>query len=676
MDKKLILLLPFILIHILASSQILSVSVFADMTEICEGDSVKLNLRVETTGTPTLEVSWSPISNINTQSDDSPWVSPKQTTVYTVNVTDLDNDISLSAKIKISVVPLPIVVAPLNDTVCINEVVRLSPSKFDNSLDPSWSHNGKGSLKYYANSLNVDYIPAVNELGEVTCILRGSGIGICNDAVDTTIITYVEAPEASIITTTNLVCANQSLQIEGELSNYSDFCWEHSGIGELVDNTTLNPIYVPAAKESGKVSLILSAFGNGCNHSDTLIFYVGLKPEIKLPSDLLLCSNERCKIIPSVNKNIDTPVWKHNGQGEFLFTSDSTTVTYKPALNEVGEVMVSVFGNSADGCGSVADTIYITYLEATEAKINLADTLVCGNEQLEIFGDTINAVSFEWTHNGNGELTNTNSLNPTYIPDEQESGTIQIVLTAFGATCNSSDTLNVQVSSIFIEFNEEINACEGDNIWLAIAASPKFTYSWNTGDTGNQILVDAFGDEVYVATVSNGDKCSAEAVLRLSVDEKLVIGMSVDLENKLLTVAPAGLSRYDFFDEANNLLYSSTSNVYDYSSVANLINEIRVIGFDSNGCASDKETPGNTNVFVVGQLEKVNAFSPNSDGINDRLLPGRKTMVFDRAGKVLYEGWEGWDGIANGKKMPQGTYFYILYDGTNIFYKGPVTLLR
>jgi len=84
-----------------------------------------------------------------------------------------------------------------------------------------------------------------------------------------------------------------------------------------------------------------------------------------------------------------------------------------------------------------------------------------------------------------------------------------------------------------------------------------------------------------------------------------------------------------------------------------------------------------TKTEILPAPVKVNAFSPNGDGINDRLLPYRNITVFDRTGKILYKGWDGWDGTLNGKEMPVGTYFYVVMDSDNtVFYKGPVTLLR
>ncbi|MCF8235512.1 MAG: gliding motility-associated C-terminal domain-containing protein [Bacteroidales bacterium] len=83
----------------------------------------------------------------------------------------------------------------------------------------------------------------------------------------------------------------------------------------------------------------------------------------------------------------------------------------------------------------------------------------------------------------------------------------------------------------------------------------------------------------------------------------------------------------------------------------------------------------------VNQTKNVNAFSPNGDGYNDLFLKGYEITVFDRWGKELYKGMDGWDGNFNGNKVAAGTYFFIRHirdNSGNIVneHKGTVTLIR
>lgn len=75
-----------------------------------------------------------------------------------------------------------------------------------------------------------------------------------------------------------------------------------------------------------------------------------------------------------------------------------------------------------------------------------------------------------------------------------------------------------------------------------------------------------------------------------------------------------------------------------------------------------------------------NAFSPNDDGYNDRFLEGVEMAIVTRWGQTIYTGSDGWDGMANGSKASNGTYYAIVkfYNsmGELITMKFPVTLIR
>jgi len=90
-----------------------------------------------------------------------------------------------------------------------------------------------------------------------------------------------------------------------------------------------------------------------------------------------------------------------------------------------------------------------------------------------------------------------------------------------------------------------------------------------------------------------------------------------------------------------------------------------------------------------------NAFTPNSDGKNDRFFPQgkpisviRELKVFDRFGGLVHEAsdmrmndqFRGWDGRVNGKVVNSGVYTYYFIaefiDGYTQMYKGSVTVLR
>jgi gliding motility-associated-like protein len=96
---------------------------------------------------------------------------------------------------------------------------------------------------------------------------------------------------------------------------------------------------------------------------------------------------------------------------------------------------------------------------------------------------------------------------------------------------------------------------------------------------------------------------------------------------------------------------------------------------DISGIASSYEDPSVFTVEVVNnlgcsiqkkytlksELLVSKMFSPNGDGINDMFMRGYKVIIFDRLGRKVFSGEDGWDGTFNGKVMPEDVYYYILY---------------
>nr|WP_246223645.1 MBG domain-containing protein [Fulvivirga kasyanovii] len=93
------------------------------------------------------------------------------------------------------------------------------------------------------------------------------------------------------------------------------------------------------------------------------------------------------------------------------------------------------------------------------------------------------------------------------------------------------------------------------------------------------------------------------------------------------------------------------------------------------------------NIYVLPELDIVNAFTPNGDNVNDywnfvnlELYSVISISIFDNNGTEVYEcsGTDcQWDGRYRGKMLPAGAYFYTIdLDNGKRTYRGTVTLLR
>jgi gliding motility-associated-like protein len=84
------------------------------------------------------------------------------------------------------------------------------------------------------------------------------------------------------------------------------------------------------------------------------------------------------------------------------------------------------------------------------------------------------------------------------------------------------------------------------------------------------------------------------------------------------------------------------------------------------------------------ELDVVNVFTPDGDGVNDRWRPvydGTHTyeaQVWDRWGLLLYSfrnDEPGWDGTLKGDPVPAGVYFYQVRIHNRLL-QGHITLIR
>jgi len=108
-----------------------------------------------------------------------------------------------------------------------------------------------------------------------------------------------------------------------------------------------------------------------------------------------------------------------------------------------------------------------------------------------------------------------------------------------------------------------------------------------------------------------------------------------------------------------------------------------VIGTDINGCTDTALvtiTVANTIVFPDG-------ITPNGDGLNEtwviqliKEFPDAVVQIYNRWGQKVFESvgyTEEWDGTMNGKKLPVGTYYYVIDLGPELEkFAGPITLMR
>lgn len=280
-----------------------------------------------------------------------------------------------------------------------------------------------------------------------------------------------------------------------------------------------------------------------------------------------------------------------------------------------------------------------------------------------------------------------------------------------------------------IDLGPDRITCEGDTVLLEVPGGYE-SYSWNDGDT----------NRVYRATVSGTYVVSVTDVNDCVMSDEINIQFNADI-GQLIIIEKCPEEQVEF----NHVYYSEPGIYFDTMQSQNmncdsifrieindfepeegfLVDTMKVCGdeIELNSQYSETTWPdgsvGNNyvtsqegllsaiaidiNGCVIRDLVRIEfvrpsdfyvptAFSPNDDGINDKLYPvfsvGAKNAylftVYNRWGQVVYKNSnsaEGWNGTANSKVCDPGVYIWVLEVnlpecGSSGVYRGNTILLR
>lgn len=197
-------------------------------------------------------------------------------------------------------------------------------------------------------------------------------------------------------------------------------------------------------------------------------------------------------------------------------------------------------------------------------------------------------------------------------------------------------------------------------------AGPGFSgYEWNTGAITQ--TVSNIGVGTYWVKLKTGD-CIAKQMVKVYASEQPVV-TNIDISNTTITVnVNGGTPAYQY--SIDNVHWQN-SNVF--TGITRGLHKIFVK--DSYDCE-----PIEINITVPNLI---NVITPNNDGQNDIIdysaLADKTDLtfnIFDRYGAKIHQGDKTngytWNGTANGRKVPTGSYWYSVTWNENNKTKTPI----
>lgn len=332
-------------------------------------------------------------------------------------------------------------------------------------------------------------------------------------------------------------------------------------------------------------------------------------------------------------------------------------------VTESGEYIL----NLTQGLCKSSDTVEIVIQE--KPTVYLGDDLVfCADTSFVLKVNAGENLIYEWnTGEGNSQIT------------VDKSG--EYIIKIRDGSCENSDTINIIIdNSLTLNLGEDLSFCGDTIISLSGYLGNNYTYLWNTGDTISDITVNDSG--IYVLSVSN-ENCNLSDSIFINIYSIAPLDLGEDFTYCFTNNIPIELSVNNYFTEylwnnGSTESFISVSENGTYSIFATDINDCT--NSDSieikEGCSADFFVP--------------NAFSPNSDRINDTFRPiGNITdenyslVIYNRYAEKVFETnnfEEGWDGTYKNLKQPIGVFVWIIQlSNTNRqtkIMKGNLTIVR
>jgi gliding motility-associated-like protein len=318
---------------------------------------------------------------------------------------------------------------------------------------------------------------------------------------------------------------------------------------------------------------------------------------------------------------------------------------------------------------------------------------------VQMVDQSINAVKYFWDF---GDGTNSTLQNPDHHYYQPDSYTITLIVIDT-TRCHPVDTLRriVTLKPNAVADFTLADVCDGAAVKFNNSSTQvNATYSWSFGDNTFDTLTNPrhtySTSGTYIVTLAIRDTASCNVVDTVA---KPVIVYAQPIANFILerdtykfeeevylqnTSINANTYNWSFGDGNTSTDFSPT---YQYKKSIGW-NQICLEAYILNAPCRDTICDS-VYISFIPLIGVPNAFSPNGDGINDRVfVEGRGVVelefrIFNRWGQQVYystDQKEGWDGVYKGERQELEVYTYLVrarfINDVRKELKGNITLLR
>ncbi|MEO6903959.1 MAG: PKD-like domain-containing protein [Bacteroidia bacterium] len=654
---------------------------------------------------------------------------------YAVTVTSLDNCVSPSKAIDVTIYPTPTLTNADTVIVCSGTSLNIVlagnvKSTYTWSASDNTNTTGETTSKQTTGVINDIIFNKTNSPQEITYTINlVSDIGSCLSGSQ--IIKVTVNPEPTLLNAnTQEICSGVPLDIVLHPTLNAVCTWKAidnvNTTGESLtdqNNTVINDSIINTLMTPQMVmyKIKLTSAANCINTSDEEIeVTVNPRPKMNNNSTEVTCSGEHLNI--TLSSNIPAAyTWSAidntNVTGETLIPNNETiikdtliNITTAPQIVHYSLTLNSAIGNCINNDETIAVTVNPEPILTNAKKVT-----ICSGERLNITLTSNGTAIYSWiatdnvntTGESNTSIKNTGLINDVIINTSTIPQVVIYTVTVQLGICKNSIpqmvTVTVNPTPVADTSSLAINssACgtkTGSITGIAMASGiTPLKYIWKNSagviiDT--TLNLNNVGPDVYILHITDANGCSTKVgagkTLKVKDENKVLAAFTPNPttgEMPLLvtfTNNSAGATHYNWnFDDGTSILKDPT-HLYNKIGKFNAC----LIANDDGNCVDTACVI--IDVYINSVFIIPNVFTPNNDGVNDMFTISGKGIeslqaeIYNRWGQKEYE-WNttngGWDGrSATGLPAVSGTYYYIIkatgFDGKKYLEKGSLTLIQ
>jgi len=606
-----------------------------------------------------------------------------------------------------------------NANYCQNQTVNLSGSVSGTNCYYWEAKNPTQGAFNDSSLLNPIFTISATATGQVTLYLKiNNACALNKDSVS--FMVGSSASSVNIGNDTNL-CVGKTLALNPSPIS-GNISWSANKSGSFSSTTISNPVYTPAANETGITRLFLQVLGSCGNAYDTLnINYIALpNPNFATPTGVVCEGSAPFNLIPITAGG---QFYGNHLTGNTFNPSMAGSFSIKYVVNNMGCADSSSKNITVIGKPNPSFNIPLAAICAGSAPVQLIPVVAGGIfSGTGVTGNTFNpttggAFPVKYIIGNSGCLDSSTiqiqvipkplpSFSPTLIKVCERTAPIALNPLVLGGTFSGSQYIignsfnPILAGTYTLMYTIEENGCTDSSTQQIVVdpmPNPGFTLSdtlFCSGDApgnftavetggifeGNQVNVNQFmpinaGIFVIKHTITKG-VCKDSSELTVRVVEKPTADFSFlpanPMVNETVQFTYTGQGATEFNWEFGDPILGSSdfeNPSFTFFKSGNFAVKLSVYNETCNS-----EISKDVNVTEADSLFMPNVFTPNGDGLNEQYgavgfgIKEYNLFIYNRWGELLYTSEQinqRWDGRYREKECAEGVYFFILTATSN-----------